>query len=485
MAWGRMFPEKVSSIWVPLYVASDVQVSLPRRRPSARRRPEFSHPGVPAPPVLRIQVLHLAGVVLDKALARLDLVAHERREDLVRHSRRLDGHLEQRPVLRVHRRLPELDGVHLPETLEAPDVRVAVGVEAPQRLAQLRLGVHVVVLALVRDLVQRRLREVHVAALEELRHVPVQERQNQRADVAAVLVRVGHDDYLVVADVRYVEVLPDARAYGRDHRLYLDVGENLVHARLLDVQDLAPQGQDRLKVSLPTLLGRPAGRVALYDVELAPGRVLRRAVGELARQRRALQVALADRVADLPGRLTRPRGLERLVDDRLRLSGPLLQELGEKLVGRALDETLYLGVPELCLCLPLELGLGELDAYHGGEAFADVVAREALLLLLEEPFLARISVDGPRQRRPEPREVRAALVRVDVVRESEDGVLEAVVPLHGDLDGPDLLLPLQVEDGLVHGVLGVVYVRHEVPDAALVLVRYVPALFALVDQAYL
>src|SRR5215207_3468393 len=97
MLWGRMFPEKVSSI----------------------------------------QVLHLSGVLLDEPLSWLDLVAHEIREQLVGDRRRLDRDLQERPVLRVHRRLPELVRVHLPETLEAADAGVAVGTQARQRLLQL------------------------------------------------------------------------------------------------------------------------------------------------------------------------------------------------------------------------------------------------------------------------------------------------------------------------------------------------------------
>src|SRR5215211_6192033 len=144
MEWGRMFPEKVSSI----------------------------------------QVFHLSGILLDKGFARFDLVAHKRREQLVGYRRRLDRDLEQRPVLRVHGRLPELDRVHLPEALEATDVGVAVGVQACQGLLQLALVVDVVVLALVRDLEQRRLGDVHVAGFDQLGHVPEKERKDQRADVA-------------------------------------------------------------------------------------------------------------------------------------------------------------------------------------------------------------------------------------------------------------------------------------------------------------
>src|SRR5215213_7301750 len=213
MEWGRMFPEKVSSI----------------------------------------QILHLSGVLLDKYLTRLDLVAHERREQLVRYRGRLDRDLKQGPVLRVHRGLPELDRVHLPEALEAADVGVAVGVQARQGLLQLALVVDVVVLAVVRHLEERRLGDVDVAGFDQLGHVPEQERQDESPNMASIHVGVGHDNYLVVADLIQVEALPHPGAYGGDHGLYLDVGEDLVHVGLLDVQDLAPQWQNGLEVPLPTL----------------------------------------------------------------------------------------------------------------------------------------------------------------------------------------------------------------------------------------
>src|SRR5215210_1809532 len=234
MEWGRMFPEKVSSI----------------------------------------QVLHLSGVLLDKGFARLDLVAHERREQLVCDRGRLDRDLKQSPVLWVHRRLPELDRVHLTEALEASDVGVAVRIQARQGILQLALVVDVVVLALVGDLEERRLGDVDVAGLDQLRHVPEQERQDQRSDMTSVHVGVGHDHDLVVAGLLDVEGLPHAGADGGDHGLYLDVGEDLVHVGLLDVEDLAPQRQYRLKIPLPPLLGTSPRRIAFDNVEFAPGWVL-------------------------------------------------------------------------------------------------------------------------------------------------------------------------------------------------------------------
>src|SRR5690606_3684357 len=56
------------------------------------------------------------------------------------------------------------------------------------------------------DLVQRRLRNVDVAALDQLRHLTIEQRQQQRADVRTVHVRVSHDDDAVIAQLVDIEV---------------------------------------------------------------------------------------------------------------------------------------------------------------------------------------------------------------------------------------------------------------------------------------
>ena len=125
------------------------------------------------------------------------------------------------------------------------------------------------------------------------------------------------------------------------------------------------------------------------------------------------------------------------------------------------------GLPELGLGLALELRLAQLHRDDRGEPLAAVVAGQRLLLLLEQPLVARVVVQRPRQRGLEAGEVRAALVGVDVVRERERGLDVAAVPLHRDLDLALVGLVLEVDDVLVHAVLAVVDVGDEVADAAL------------------
>ena len=70
---------------------------------------------------LDVQVLHVERVVLDELAPRLDLVAHQRGEHQVGLGVVLGAHLQQRPHVGLHRRRPELLGVHLAEPLVAVD----------------------------------------------------------------------------------------------------------------------------------------------------------------------------------------------------------------------------------------------------------------------------------------------------------------------------------------------------------------------------
>src|SRR5437899_3574150 len=73
------------------------------RARSFRRGPN-PEPRIPSD----VQVLHVQRVILDELPPRLDLVAHQRREHQVGFGVILGADLEQRPDLRIHRRLPEL-----------------------------------------------------------------------------------------------------------------------------------------------------------------------------------------------------------------------------------------------------------------------------------------------------------------------------------------------------------------------------------------
>jgi hypothetical protein len=126
-----------------------------------------------------------------------------------------------------------------------------------------------------------------MAALDQLRHLPEEEGQQQGADMGAVHVGVGHDDDLVVAQLVGVElVLADEVPSAVIIVPIMSERQHAVEARALDVEDLAAQRQDRLVLARAAALGRAACRVTLDDEYFGLGRVAFLAVGELARAAR-------------------------------------------------------------------------------------------------------------------------------------------------------------------------------------------------------
>src|SRR5687768_6601803 len=55
-----------------------------------------------------VQEPHISGVALDEGAAGLDVLAHERGEELVGAGRVVQGHLQQHALGRVHRGAPQL-----------------------------------------------------------------------------------------------------------------------------------------------------------------------------------------------------------------------------------------------------------------------------------------------------------------------------------------------------------------------------------------
>src|SRR5690606_13138028 len=138
-----------------------------------------------------------------------------------------------------------------------------------------------------------------------------------RADVAAVHVGVGHQNDLVVAELRQVEttVVVDAAAQRRNQGRYFLRREHAIEPRALHVQDLALQRQNRLKMPIAPLLGAAAGAFAHDDVDFTDGGVFALTIGEYAGQRGHIEHALAHHLARFTGRLTRLGGEHRLLDD--------------------------------------------------------------------------------------------------------------------------------------------------------------------------
>src|ERR1700679_1423072 len=96
-------------------------------------------------------------------------------------------------------------------------------------------------------LVERRLCNVDMPALDEYGHLAIEERQQQRSYVTSVNVSVSHNNDAVVAQLVDVEIVTaDSAAQGSDESAHLRRCQHLVEARLLDVEDFPLQREDGL-----------------------------------------------------------------------------------------------------------------------------------------------------------------------------------------------------------------------------------------------
>ena len=202
---------------------------------------------------------------------------------------------------------------------------------------------------------KRRLGHVDVPAADQVVHLPVEEGQQQRADVRAVDVGIGHDDHLAVAALAEIDLFADAAADGRDHAADFLVGQHLVFARFIGVDDLAAQGEDGLELAVAAALGAAAGRIALDEVQLAALDDLARAVAELARQSAAGEdaLAVAEEGLGLAGRLAGLGRQHGLGDHQLGRLGMLFQILRKEVADDRIDDAFHLRVVELDLGLRL------------------------------------------------------------------------------------------------------------------------------------
>src|SRR5690606_8676752 len=183
----------------------------------------------------------------------------------------------------------------------------------------------------------------------------------------------------------------------------------------------------------------------------------------------------------LPRREARPRGLDRLLDDPLRDRGVLVQEDPEPLVDDLRDRALDLRVPELRLRLALELRLPDLEREDARQPLPDIIARERVRVLLEQAVLLRVVVQRTRERGLEAGQVRAALVRVDVVDEGERVFVVALVVLDRDLDLGLVPLRLDVDRLRVERLPRAAEEGDELLDPAFVAIDLAMRLFALRD----
>src|SRR5258708_6490134 len=357
---------------------------------------------------------------------------------------------------------PKISGVSMPAIAASPTTRRLyrrvragarlAGMELQHRIFQAAgdeivlerpLVLEILLRLAARHLVKRRLRDEKMAAVDDLAHLPVEEGEQQRADVRAVDVGIRHDDDLVVAQLVGIELVAYPGSERRDERADFLAGQHLVHARALDVEDFAAQRQHRLERAIAALLGRAAGAVALDDEQFGFRGVALLAIGELAGEGRHIERALSAReLARLARGLARRRRLDHLADDDPGLRRMLLEPILQRLVDDRLDHRADLGGDELVLGLRGEFRVRHLARGARREPFAAIVAGERNPLLLRHAALLGIAGDLARERAAEAGEVGTAVALRDRVGEAQHRLVVAVVPPQRALDRHALALAL-------------------------------------------
>ena len=280
--------------------------------------------------------------------------------------------------------------------------------------------------------------------------------------MATVHVSIGHDDDLVIAELREVQchtVLFGADGHAESSIDVTDLFalEDLVLHRLLHVEDLTTQREDRLELTVTTLLSRTTCRVTLDEEELREDGILRGAVGELTRQATTREGGLAlYHLTRLACSLASRSSQDDLVYDDLRFLGVLFEVDLEGFADGDVYGAHDLVVPELGLRLPFELRLCDLDAHNGRETFAEVIPRDLYLDLVEELRVSSIFLQRTRQTTTEARQVRTPFDGIDIVDVAVHILVVRGVVGHRDLDRDTLLLGDDVDDILDEVLLGAV-----------------------------
>src|SRR4029077_14787849 len=307
--------------------------------------------------------------------------------------------------------------------------------------------------------IERRLRDIDVAFINQLAHVTEEKGEQQRANVAAVHVRVGHKNHFVIAQLRRVEIIfADAGAERGDDAADFFVAEHLVVAGFLDIQNLTFERQDGLVAAVAAAFGRSAGGFSLDDEEFAAGRIALLAIGELPREARRIESGFSAReFARFPGGFARAGGVNALANDFSRDRGVFVEIFAELFVDELFDEALDVAI-ELAFGLSFELRLRQLDGNDGNKAFADVVTSDGdfVLLLFQHAGGAVVEIDGAGERGTEAGKMRAAVNGVDGVGKGDDIFGVAVVVLQRDFHVYLAALALHIDRGIVERLLAAI-----------------------------
>ena len=116
------------------------------------------------------------------------------------------------------------------------------------------------------NLVQRRLSNINISALNQLRHLAIEKRQQQSTNMASVDIGIGHDDNFMIAAFVGIEIVTSdtGAKRGNDGSDFGGI-QHLVKTGTFNVQNFTAQRHNRLIAAMTPLFGRTAGGISLND----------------------------------------------------------------------------------------------------------------------------------------------------------------------------------------------------------------------------
>ena len=334
--------------------------------------------------------------------------------------------------------------------------------------------------------VQRRLGNIDVAALDDLRHLTIEEGQQQGTNVRAVDVRIGHDDDAVIAQfVRVVLIAADAAAQSGDQRGHFLGREHFIEAGFLNVEDFTLQRQDRLILAVTPLLRRAARGVPFHQVQFGERRVAFLAVRQFARQASQIQRAFtAGHLTGTTRGFARARGVNNFADHDFRIGRVFQQVFAQQFVHLLLNRRFHLGGDQLVFGLRGEFRIRHFHRYHGNQAFTGVVAGGADFRFFTVALFVHVGVEGTGHRRAEAGKVSTTVTLRNVVGKAVNVFLEAIVPLQGHFHTDTVFFRREIEDIRMDRRFVLVEILNERLDAAFVveMIFFAVALIAQADR---
>lgn len=218
------------------------------------------------------QIGYIFGIGLNKFPARLYLISHQHGKDTIGFtaSRILPASC---PIFRIHRRIPQLYGIHFTETFVT-----LYGNSVPADFIRLLFNSSSLymyhLLRPFHNWYQGRLCNIDMSARNQRFQIAIEKCQQQRSDICAPsAIGIRHDNNLIVTEFFYIKLIADPRPKSGDHRANFFIARILSSRVFFPHSKFYPQRQDRLETTIPSDFAGAARAVCFDQINLRQFRV--------------------------------------------------------------------------------------------------------------------------------------------------------------------------------------------------------------------